>query len=437
MSQGKQTIKVADAVKVMNAQKELAAIKAAEQAKRVEKLDLFLFLYDGFDPKRSVSVSGSTWARTAEQAQQRLQLRGYTDLSLQASSKRASQVTVGDKALALFYRQLSVMLNAGTQLAVALNLASHTEDRYLSGVVGSLADQVSGGKSLSVAMGAFPAVFDSLIVGLISAGEQSGQLSSTLVDIADAEERRVSLKGQVISAMAYPCFLTLSTLAMTGLFVFYILPVDQELFASLGVELPKVTQFLVALINLLKSPLGIAAEVMGVLLLLAYFRSAGARQLFREQAIAFMRRFRLPRAIIDKARAARMLQVMGLLLRGGSSVDVALKFMIAASDDARQKRLFSEIRSAVIEGEELHEALHRNDVFPRTVVALLVVGYEAGFLEEMCQKAGDICEEDVRLALDAATAMVEPLLMGFAGLVGGFVIISSALPLLKLVEGLA
>jgi type IV pilus assembly protein PilC len=398
--------------------------------------ELRLHLYDAFDPQRSVGVSGSIWAKSSDNALQRLKARHYTDISLSSSRKTAESVTVSSAGLALFFRQLAVMLDSGTQLAAALHLSSFTEDRYLSGVIVSVGEQVAGGKSLSVAMSRFPGVFDTLIVGLLAAAENSGQLSTTLGRIADAEERRVSLQSQLSSALAYPAFLTVSTLAMTGLFVFYILPIDQELFASLGVELPKITQFLVRVINLAKSPLGIMLEIAAIAAIVAIFRNQTARNQAKTRFVEFLRKFHITRTIIDKARAARMLQVMGLLLRGGSSADVAFKFMISASEDPRQKRLLTEIRDQIIAGEEFGEALHKNDLFPRLVVALLVIGYEAGFLEEMCAKAADMCEEDVRVAIDAATAMIEPILMGFAGLVGGFVIISSALPLLKLVEGL-
>lgn len=398
--------------------------------------DWKLFLYDAFDPQRSLGIKGSLWAATSEAAQARLHAQGYTDISMVVGRKTASTVTVSQASLALFFRQLSVMLDSGTQLGMALQLSAFTDDRYLSGVVTAIGDQVASGRSLSAAMALFPRVFSPLLVGLISAAENSGQLSITLHRIADAEERQANLQSQLSSALAYPAFLTVSTLAMCGLFVFYILPMDQELFASLGVELPAITQFLVGIINAMKSPLGIVVELGLVVGLIALLRTAEVRHAWKIRGLEFLRRFAVTRVILDKSRASRMLQVMGLLLRGGSSADVALKFMGAASEDPRQKRLLDQIRQKVIQGDELSEALESNDLFPRMVVAMMVVGYEAGTLEEMCAKAADMCEEDVRLALDAATAMVEPVLMGFAGLIGGFVIISSAMPLLKLVEGL-
>lgn len=407
-----------------------------KRAKAQAARNLVLFLYDAFNPQTSAAVSGSCWAPTQDSAEQRLRARGYTDLVINESGLAATSVSVSDHALALFFRQMAVMLRSGTALAKALDLGSFTEDRYLSGVVEALSDGVAGGKSLSVAMSHFPRVFSPLMVGLISAAEASGGLAETLGDIAESEERRVRLKNQLVSALAYPAFLTVSTLAMTALFVFYVLPMDQELFGSLGVPLPAITTLLIDAINFAKSPVGILLEVLVVGFAVAAMRSATARQRAKEKALEAVRYFRLPRTILDKAASASMLNVMGLLLRGGSSVDVALRFMLSASDDTRQKRLIAEVRSRILAGDELGDALQCNALFPSTVVALLVVGYESGSLEEMCAKAASICEDDVRVALDAATALVEPLLMGFAGLVGGFVIISSAMPLLKLVESL-
>lgn len=397
---------------------------------------LTLYYFEAFDVVRHLPVRGSWWARDREQAEFWLSSQGYTDLRLRPVPTGQHQVTVGDAALALFFRQLAVMIRAGVTITDALRLASFSEDRHLSGVSLLLAEQLREGFTLSDAMRAFPAVFDPVMTGLVAAAESSGRLPLVLARLADSQDRRYQLKRTVISAVTYPALLGCATLGLSVLFFLYIFPLNQELFASLRLELPPLNRWLGQLIAWLKSPL-VAFLALGLGGWCAVMmRSPSFRYRLQGRALRLLQHFPPVEQVIAKSRALRMLEILALLLDGGGTVDLALKFMKEASLDDQEQAAITTIRREIVGGANLGEALRQTALFPPLVVSLMDIGYETGQLERMARRAAALCEEDVRHTLDTASALLEPILLALAGLVAGVAIITSVMPMLTLLQGL-
>lgn len=397
---------------------------------------LHLYLFDAFDHERSTAVRGSWWAHSQQQAQFWLEQQGFTQVQLRLSPRLLEQVQVQADSLSLFYRQLSLMFRSGVPLSEALRLASFTQDRHLAGVCLLLCDRLRSGYSLSQAMKLFPSVFDLVSVGLIAAAEQSGHLHETLARLADTEERRLSLRRCLISASIYPAILTLSTLILAFLFLFYIFPLNRELLGASNTELPPFAGLLLPLMDLLGSPWS-PVLVLGLGGLLALqFRSSRFRRRVRRLGIRFLLRVPALGGLIRKVQALRMLEILNLILSGGGTVDMALRFMISTASDPEQQAMFEEVRDQVIRGADFSIALEAADVFPSLITSLIQVGYETGRMEQMARHGIKLCEEDVRLAVDSASALLEPLLLMFSGLLAGIAIVSSALPLLQLLNSL-
>jgi type IV pilus assembly protein PilC len=143
------------------------------------------------------------------------------------------------------------------------------------------------------------------------------------------------------------------------------------------------------------------------------------------------------RALVHKAQAVRLLQILSLVLTSGGTVEQAMKLMHwAYSEHPDHKRALEGLRAEVINGGDFGIALDRSGLFPAIVGALLRVGYETGRLEKMSQRAVEICQEDVQLGLDTLSSLIEPILLGFAGLAAGFVVLTAAMPMLKLIQTL-
>jgi type IV pilus assembly protein PilC len=405
-------------------------------SKEPQENKLILFHFEAFDVVRHVAVRGSWWAKSREQAEFWLQNQGYTDILLRPMPTTQFEVRVDDGALALFFRQLAVMIRAGVSLSESLRLASFSEDRNLNGVSLMLAEMLRSGYSLSDAMRSFPAVFDPVMTGLVAAAESSGRLPVVMVRLADSQDRRYKLKRTLIAAVTYPAILSVATLGLSALFFLYIFPINQELFASMNLELPALNRWLGQVIALVKSP-WMAALILGLGGWTAvWLRSPGVKYRLGRRLLKLARIFAPVEKLLAKGRALRMLEILGLLLDGGGTLDLALKFMLEASADEQEHEALKSIRLRIIEGEDFAEALRATDLFPPLVVSLLEVGQETGQLEGMARRGSEICEEDLRHTIDTFSALIEPVLLAFAGFVAGIAIITSVMPMLSLLQGL-
>jgi type II secretory pathway component PulF len=400
----------------------------------VSKLTLYAF--EAYDPKRHAEVRGTWFAPSEQQARFWLESQGYSDIKLKRTRGDERTLRVHPTALALFFRQLGVLLQSSTPLPFALRLVSHSDDLNLSGVARRLESDVSSGMYLSQAMATFPRVFGSVTTGLVAAGENSGRLAQTLLDIAETSERQVALRSRVIASLTYPLVLAGFTLLVTGVFLFYVLPLDNELFGSMGIELPAINRLLISLSQLLKSPW----FTLGLFLVVAALGLAFRRQSLRNKATELLLRglekFALTRELMVKGYSIRMLAILNLVLGSGGSVESALKLMLVASDRPQRKQALIALRERVVNGASFGEALEACGFFPRIVNALLKVGYETAQLDKMTQRAMEICEEDVNCGLDALTSLIEPLFMAMAGALAAFAVITAALPMLKLLQNL-
>jgi type IV pilus assembly protein PilC len=398
---------------------------------------LTLYLYEAYDPNRSIPVRGSWFAPNESKARFWLEQQGFVEVRLRLSSKSQETLRVHPTALALFFRQLGVLMQSSTPLPYALRLVSHSQDQRLSGVARLLETNVGNGQYLSKAMSTFPLVFDKVIVGLVAAGEDSGRLAATLLDIAAAEERRVALRSRVISSLTYPLVLTSFTLGVTGVFMCYVLPLDVELLGSMGVELPAVHRLLLWVVGIFNSPwLPLLLLMFCGGLWAAGRLEANRRRLWRA-VTRLVGWLPLARDLLHKGRSVRLLQILSLVLTSGGSVEQAMKLMSSAyADQPDIEEAIEGLRNEVVRGLDLGVALDRSGLFPPMVGALLRIGVEAGRLDQMSERAQEICEDDVRIGLDTLSSLLEPVLLALSGVVAAFLVITAAMPMLKLLQAL-
>ena len=381
-------------------------------------------------------MRGGWWSHSSEQARFWLEQQGYVDIRIRPTSVSPTQLRVGGQSLAIFFRQLAVMFPNGVPLTEALTLTSHSEDKNLNSVCLSLSEQIQSGRSLSQAMKLFPRVFDAVVIGLVAASESSGRLAQTLTRLADAQERRYKLVRASIAALTYPALLSLSTFALAALFFFYIFPINQELFSSMNLELPFLNRLLGKVVDFMTSPIAplmvLAVSGGGF----TYLRDPGRRRELLERLRNLAMEVPALGRLMTKARALQMLEILALLLDSGGTVDNALRFMIEATSDERGRRELQQVRSRVMQGESFADALKSMGYFPPLVCSLLDVGHETGRMVEMAKKGADLCEEDVRVAIETSSSLIEPILLACSGVVAGVAIITSATPMITLLQRL-
>ena len=337
------------------------------------------------------------------------------------------------KELPAFSRQLSAMLLAGMPLIQALDaLEDQTSDKNFKVVVLGLKNYLQAGASFSEALGHYPTIFDTLYINMIRAGESGGQLGETADRLASFLEDAAKLSRKVKSAMSYPVIVLCIALGIATAMILFIVPVFASMFADFGAKLPAPTQFLINLSNGLKA-YGIFILAFVVIAFIAFQKwkktTVGAYQ---------MSTFALKMPVIGelnrKVATSRFARTFAQLLKSGVPILQAMDIVSGATGNKVFERVILEARTTVEQGEPLSHALVQHPCFPKLLVHMMAAGEKTGKIDEMMQNIADFYDDEVETMLSGLTALIEPLLMIFLGVVIGGIVISMFLPIFKMGE---
>ena len=327
-------------------------------------------------------------------------------------------------------RAMAALLPVGMPLAQALNAASGVASGDVRSALQEVRARVERGDTLSSALAEHRRLFSPLYVGLIRAGERSGDIDAAFARLADQLERDEQLRGKVLSAAIYPLLLaTAGSVAVTVL-LFFVLPRFVTLLEGSGAKLPRSTATLLAFSAVLH-------RAWPVLLLIPLFVAAFAawvsnsdegrrvwsKILLALPGVSTLRRYAL---------AGRFARLVGVLLGGGAPLLTALDDTIESVGDPIARDDAVRIRTRVREGSSLRGAVAEGTLFPPLLAQLIGVGEDAGQLQVFLMKAADIFEERTERATQRLATLAEPAMIVVFGVIVAFV----ALSLLQAIYGI-
>jgi type IV pilus assembly protein PilC len=201
----------------------------------------------------------------------------------------------------------------------------------------------------------------------------------------------------------------------------FVIPVFQDMFASFGKALPVPTQIVVAMSNFTKGNIlyMIGALILFVFLFKKYRGTTGGRKATDTLSL------KLPvfGPLLRKVAVARFSRTLGTMISSGVPIITALEIVAKTSGNVVLEEVIFDVRSSIAEGQPIAEPLSENDIFPNMVVQMIAVGEATGALDTMLEKIADFYDDEVDVAVEAMTSMLEPLLMVFlGGSIGGLVI---------------
>ncbi len=353
-----------------------------------------------------------------------------------APTRQRISARVKAKDLAIFSRQLSVMINAGLPLVQSLEiLASNQTNRSFGAVIAGVRSSVEGGATLCNAFQRYPRVFDQLFCNMIAAGESGGILDGVLERLSGYIEKVVKLRRAVRSALIYPVSVVTIAVGIMVLLLWKVVPIFATLFIGLGVALPLPTRFVIALSHVVASTawiliIGAVAAVYG---LKRYHQTPSGRKVID----AFILRLPVIGILMRKIAVARFSRTLGTLITSGVPMLEAMDITARTAGNAVIEEAILKVRKAVGEGRTIVDPLREVGVFPNMVVQMIGVGEQTGALDAMLQKVGDFYEDEVDAAVaDLLTAM-EPMIIVLLGVMIGSVVVSMYLPLFSLIGKLA
>jgi type IV pilus assembly protein PilC len=339
------------------------------------------------------------------------------------------------KQLAEFTRSLATLIDAGLPIVRALRtLERQARDPRAKLLLAQFAERIEGGASLSEAAGQFPTSFDRFFVNMLRAGEASGALDQVLNELANHLERADTLAAKVKAALTYPIVVLSVALLITAGLLIFIVPRFAAMFVDmLGNEpLPKLTLWVMA-----TSQFMVRHSLLAVALLTAVV--LGFRLLRRTVVgarLCSLLALRLPPFgdLVTKAGAARFCGTLSTLIGAGVPVLNALQITRDTTGNVVLASAVQTVHDAVKEGESMARPLGATQVFPPMVVSMIEVGEETGALPEMLRRIARTYEQRVDMAVNALTALIEPLMVVLLGLLVGTIVIAMFMPLIKLVS---
>ena len=360
--------------------------------------------------------SGEIDAPTAEMAKQKLQSSGLNVLSVKQKPEGMvlaipGTTGVSGRDLVVFSRQLSTMIDAGLPIVQALDLlASQEANLRFNRVLIAVKSDVETGMTFGDALKKHPGVFSPLYCSLVAAGEAGGVLDTILQRLCVQIEKSEAMKRKIKSSLTYPVGTLVVAIGILVFMLWKVIPTFQDMFSSMGGQLPSLTQFLVD-----------ASEWVSTNILYIFITLIGA-MLF------------VPGVgnVVRKSAVSTFTRTLGTMLSSGVPLLDGLTIVSTSISNSAISESILFARQRVSEGSTLADPLLVTGIFPNMVVQMIRVGEETGALDVMLNKIADFYDEEVDDAIGKMMALIEPAMMCLLAVLVGGMLIGMYLPIFSM-----
>lgn len=340
---------------------------------------------------------------------------------------------VTKKDLAIFLRQLSILVSAAVPLVRALNILSEqTPNRVLRETLVDVHREVEGGMKFSLTLERYPAIFSPYFINMVRSGETSGRMEEILGYLADQEEKDYELQGKIVGALVYPGFIITALLGGGFFMLAVILPKMLKMFEELGAtsQLPLATRALMVLSKIAQSYwwLVITGIVALAFVFRWYIKTEGGRKQFdiiKLKAPVFGLLFQYLYII-------RFSRSFNTVLVGGITIPQGLRIVRSVIGNSIFEKLIDETVKEVEEGNPMSEVFAKNKYVPTMVTQMLAVGEQTGRLDAVLEKITNFYSREINGVIEITLKMVEPVIMIVLGVGVGFLVAGVILPMMNL-----
>jgi type IV pilus assembly protein PilC len=345
------------------------------------------------------------------------------------------QPKVKGSDIIIFCRQFSTMIDAGLPIIQCLDiLYAQNDNKTFKKMLKDVKSNVESGQTLAEAMRKYPKQFDDLFVNMISAGEAGGILDMILRRLSAYLEKAAKLKAKIKGGMTYPLVTIVIAIVVVAIIMVFVIPVFEEMFSGMGSALPAATQFVVKLSRAVKSNIFyiIGATIIFIYAIRRFYKTEKGKTLMDDYVL----KVPLFGDLIRKAAVAKFTRTTGTMLSSGVAILDALEIVAKTAGNKTIEKAVLDTRTAIAEGRTMSDPLAESGVFPSMVCQMIAVGESTGALDAMLTKIADFYEEEVDQAVENLTALIEPFMIVFLGVVIGGLVVSMYLPIFKMAAAL-
>src|SRR5688572_454759 len=338
------------------------------------------------------------------------------------------------RELVIFTRQFATMIDAGLPLVQCLDiLGNQNTNKTFKEIIRTVKADVEQGSTFADALRKHPKPYDDLYVNLVQAGEIGGILDTILNRLAVYLEKADKLAKKVKGAMIYPSTVLVIAIGVVALMLVKVIPTFEKMFEDFGGELPGPTKVVVMLSHFMQQWIGVFLVVV-IGSIMAFFAARKRSLKFRRATDALALKLPVFGPLLRKVAVARFTRTLGTMIASGVPILDGLDIVAKTAGNMVIEEALRKVRAAITEGKTIAEPLAESDVFPGMVTQMIAVGEETGAMETMLAKIADFYDEEVDAAVDALTAMLEPLMMVFLGGAVGGMLIAMYLPIFKIAD---
>ncbi|MEW5692521.1 MAG: type II secretion system F family protein [Candidatus Hydrogenedentota bacterium] len=340
---------------------------------------------------------------------------------------------VKSSELVLFTRMFATLINAGLPIVTSLRtLQEQMSGEYFKEIIGKLIHDIESGSDLSEALSKHPKIFSTMYVDMLRSGEAGGVLDVILERLATYLENTERLRRKIKGAMTYPVVVSsIAILIVWGILTF-VVPKFADTFAHAGAHLPLPTRILMFISDLIR--VYYLFVFLGFIILYVIYRIGLKNENIRRVIDKYKLKMPVFGELILKVSISRFSRTLGTLTISGVPIIQALNVVTKTAANLIIEDTIANVQESIRSGQTFAQPLKQSGIFPPLVVQMVAVGESTGNLGEMLIKASDFYEEQVDVAVEAFSSLIEPILIVFLGIVLGFVIIALFLPILSLAD---
>ncbi|MFN0243124.1 MAG: type II secretion system F family protein [Planctomycetota bacterium] len=414
-----------------------------------------IFEYKAFAPGGSVQ-SGVIDADTSREARQRLrrenllvseirETRGGRRVSAKSPKqtllqrirqrRRAASSTLSMRnleTLSSVTRQMGTLLGSGIPLAETLKaMIEQAEERSLETMFREIRERINQGASLADALSEHPHLFGELYINMVRAGEATGNVDVVLRRLADYLSAQRALRRKVVSALTYPAMMIGIGLIVVSILMTVVVPKITGMLTDTGQTLPTPTKVLIAVSDLFKNYWLVGAGIIGIVSYVfeRIYRTSDKGRLAIDRS---MLRLPIVGDLLRKQAVSRFTRTLSTLLQSGVPAVNSLEITRTVVGNRVIADATEHIRVRILEGTDIATPLKATGAFPALVGYMVNVGEQSGELEQMLDRIATSYDEEIDIATERLTSVLEPIMIVFLAVVVGYIVVSIVLPILQI-----
>lgn len=389
--------------------------------------------------KSGKRVKDAMEASSLETAKNSLRSAGYTILEIDEQNALNRDIDLpflGNpkaKDMAVFCRQFVSILRAGVPMGTVLSmLGQQTENKKLAAAIREMQADIEKGETLAGAMRRHPRIFSNMLVNMVAAGEESGNLEDAFRQMEVYFEKAKRTKNSVTRVMIYPCVLLVVMVIVLFVMMTKIIPQFLKTFEEMDVELPFLTRCVMAVSDWFVNWWWLLALILvGLIVGAVLFKRTDRGKHFFGW---FARKLPLVGKLTVRSASATFCRTLSLLLASGLTLTESLDLCASNMSNIYFQEAVRTVRTMVSEGWTLNAGLREVGLFPPMVYNLTGVGEETGDLQGMLGKIADYYDEEVEAATQKLLALLEPIIIIFMAVFVVIIVFSIFLPMLNMTQ---